>query len=51
MRTNVARGVIVVFTAVMLSGCYSNGGWTHALDRAVRFSPARAASPGSVGRR
>ena len=41
MRTNVARGVLVVFTAVTLSGCYSNGGWN---------MPGRAAAPSNPAR-
>ena len=48
MRTNIARGVIVVFTAVMLSGCYSNGGW-HMPGQSSPFQSGQSTSPGSVG--
>ena len=48
MRTNIARGVIVVFTAVMLSGCYSNGGW-HMPGASSPFSSTQGASPGTAG--
>ena len=48
MRTHVARGVLVVFSAVALSGCYSNGGWNMPWkSSAVPVQPE--SSPDGVG--
>ena len=48
MQTNIARGVIVVFTAVVLSGCYSNGGW-HMPGTSSPFQSSQGATPDNVG--
>ena len=52
MRTNIARNLLVILTAVVLSGCYSDGRWTApnlAFWKSSPFQSAPLATPGSVG--
>ena len=52
MRANVARCVLVVLTAVVLSGCYSDGRWSApnlAFWKSSPFQSTPSATPGPVG--
>ena len=52
MRANVARCVLVILTAVVLSGCYSDGRWSApnlAFWKSSPFQSTPSATPGAVG--
>ena len=52
MRANVARCVLVILTAVVLSGCYSDGRWSApnlAFWKSSPFQSTPSATPGPVG--
>jgi hypothetical protein len=52
MRTTIARCVLFGLTAVLMSGCYSNGRWSMPSMSSWRSSPfqqAPGAAPGAVG--